>query len=35
MVSTMQQHEHCVCASHAICSELTLAVAALLYAVMR
>ena len=35
MVSTMQQHEHCDCASHATCSELTLAVAALLCAVKR
>ncbi len=34
MVSPMQQHEHSVCASHATCSELTLAAAALLCAVM-
>jgi hypothetical protein len=35
MVSPMQQHEHCACASHAACRVLTRAVAALLCAVMR
>ena len=33
MVSTMQQLEHKQCASHAVCSALTLAVAAVLCAV--
>jgi hypothetical protein len=35
MVSTIQQHEHELCASHATCTELTLAVAVLLCAVIR
>ncbi len=35
MVSTMQQHEHSACASHATRSELTLAVCAVLCEVMR
>jgi len=34
MVSAMQQHEYCACASHATCSVLTLALAAALCAVM-
>ena len=35
LVSAMQQHEHWVCVLYATCEELTLAVAALLCAVMR
>ena len=35
MVSAAQQHEHCVRASHATCSELTRDVATVLRAVMR
>ena len=34
MVSTMQQHEHCLGASHATCSKLTRALCAVLSAGM-